>query len=325
MDCHTLIIGAGISGLITARTLTDSGQGDVVVVDKGRGLGGRMASRRWEGATFDHGAQFFTVRDKAFAAHVKHWQQAGFATPWFDKPQSKSDPDRLETAFRGIRGMTDAPKALANGLDVRRSWKAMEISRQSNGWIISSETGETLSGKRLIITTPAPQTLSLIRTAEEVIPSQVKDILSRVRYQRSLAALCLLDAPSGLAAPGGKKIDGKNVTWLADNQVKGISEVPALTIHSSPDFADRYWDEDDEVRLPLLWQEAGAHMTAGLLQGKVHRWGFAFPLQTAGVPFVLLEDLGLGFAGDSFGGPRVEAAALSGLALTARLLKRKEA
>ena len=60
-----IVVGAGISGLLAARELSDAGW-RVTVLDKGRGVGGRMATRRTGGARFDHGAQFFTVRDERF-------------------------------------------------------------------------------------------------------------------------------------------------------------------------------------------------------------------------------------------------------------------
>ena len=60
------IIGAGISGLSCADRLREAGF-DLVVFDKARGPGGRMATRRVETAQgiahLDHGAQYFTVRD----------------------------------------------------------------------------------------------------------------------------------------------------------------------------------------------------------------------------------------------------------------------
>jgi predicted NAD/FAD-dependent oxidoreductase len=50
-----LIIGAGMSGTAAAE-LSRAGR-KLLVVDKGRGVGGRMASRRIGEAVFDHGAQ----------------------------------------------------------------------------------------------------------------------------------------------------------------------------------------------------------------------------------------------------------------------------
>jgi len=56
-----LVVRAGISGLLPARTLTEQGV-LVTLLDKSRRAGGRMAARRVGEAVFDHGAQFFTAR-----------------------------------------------------------------------------------------------------------------------------------------------------------------------------------------------------------------------------------------------------------------------
>ena len=62
-----LVIGAGMAGLIAAAELQRAGR-RVLVLDKGRGVGGRLASRRIGEASFDHGAQFITARTPRFAA-----------------------------------------------------------------------------------------------------------------------------------------------------------------------------------------------------------------------------------------------------------------
>ena len=67
-----LIIGAGLSGLSAARRLGNVPR-SVLIVDKGRSVGGRLATRRIDGGRADHGAQFFTVRDPAFQAIVDDW------------------------------------------------------------------------------------------------------------------------------------------------------------------------------------------------------------------------------------------------------------
>ena len=76
-----VIVGAGIAGLLAAQTLKRAGK-DVLVVDKGRGVGGRMATRRVGAGVIDHGAQFFTVRSERFGALVAEWQAAGLVTEW---------------------------------------------------------------------------------------------------------------------------------------------------------------------------------------------------------------------------------------------------
>ena len=53
------MVGAGMAGLTAAHRL--SGVTEVVILDKGRGVGGRLATRRIGDATIDHGAQFITT------------------------------------------------------------------------------------------------------------------------------------------------------------------------------------------------------------------------------------------------------------------------
>ena len=115
MKYDTLIIGAGLSGLLAARTLAGAGH-DVTVLDKGRGPGGRLATRRMGDATLDHGAQFFTVRSEPFAAMVHGWQAAGLVYEWCRGflPGGDGFP---RYAVHG--GMNALAKHLAIGLDVR--------------------------------------------------------------------------------------------------------------------------------------------------------------------------------------------------------------
>lgn len=73
------VIGAGIAGLTCARTLMQAGH-DVFVFEKERGVGGRMASLQTDYGSFDHGAQFFTVRDPRFAQAMATAE--GACQPW---------------------------------------------------------------------------------------------------------------------------------------------------------------------------------------------------------------------------------------------------
>jgi hypothetical protein len=59
------VVGAGIAGIACARTLAQAGH-QVTVFEKSRGAGGRMSTRDTEFGSFDHGTQYFTVRDARF-------------------------------------------------------------------------------------------------------------------------------------------------------------------------------------------------------------------------------------------------------------------
>ena len=62
-DC--VVIGAGIAGILAAKQIQQYNL-NVFILEKSRGVGGRMATRRFNGGIFDHGAQFFTVREPEF-------------------------------------------------------------------------------------------------------------------------------------------------------------------------------------------------------------------------------------------------------------------
>ena len=112
----TLIVGAGISGLFAGQILNRVGH-PVIILEKSRGVGGRMATRRFNKGVFDHGAQFFTVRDPQFKRWVDRWVKQGIALEWARKfsepggtPEGNSHP-----RYRGVKGMTSIPKVLSQG------------------------------------------------------------------------------------------------------------------------------------------------------------------------------------------------------------------
>lgn len=81
-DRTCLVVGVGLTGLVAATILEREGL-QVTVLDKGRGIGGRLATRCIRDhalgeSVFDYGAQFFTVRDPRFRTWV---DQSRRATP----------------------------------------------------------------------------------------------------------------------------------------------------------------------------------------------------------------------------------------------------
>ena len=88
-----------------------------------------MATRRMAGGRLDHGAQFFTVRDSRFQKYVDEWLSAGVIREWFRHSPQDTNPDGYPR-YCGVNGMTDAPKFLAESLDIERSQQITELSRK---------------------------------------------------------------------------------------------------------------------------------------------------------------------------------------------------
>ncbi len=314
-----LIVGAGIAGLLCAVELHRAGL-RVRVLDKGRGFGGRMATRRMGGGRIDHGAQYFTVREPRFQRYVDGWLEAGVVCEWFRHLPEDSNPEGYPR-YRGANGMTDVPKALAAEVDVRREQRVVSLARETDGWRAETVSGACFHGSRLVLATPLPQSLMLLDTSGVRFANGKEEALRAVHYEKGLATLAILDGPSGLPAPGGVKIREAPLTWIADNRMKGISpEVHAITLHADPEFSETHWDSPDAVRGPLMLEAAGGWLASDVVEYACHRWGFTTPVNPWPERYFMNEGLGLLLTGDAFGGRRVEGAALSGLAASDAIL-----
>ena len=142
------VIGAGMSGLICARTLFSYGM-QVAVFEKSRGFGGRMATRRTaEGPTFDHGAQYFTVRDERFERCVRSWQQDGIVAHWGGKIGVLTNGDlewqpKTTPRFVGVPGMNAVCRHLA--ADLKTQFRTRVGPPQTEAWPLATvrRTGQT--------------------------------------------------------------------------------------------------------------------------------------------------------------------------------------
>ncbi len=314
-----LIIGAGISGLLCATELQRSGK-RVCVLDKGRGLGGRMATRRMAGGRLDHGAQFFTVRDAAFQRYVDEWLQAGVIREWFRHSQNDSNAAG-HARYCGHSGMTDVAKYLARDLEVHCSEAVVSIVRVEHRWQVKTQVGHTFIADQLVVTAPLPQALDLLDSSALDYAGADLEALRAVRYDRGLATLAILDGASGLPANGHLNLDGPVVNWIADNQLKGISEqVTAVTIHATSQFAAANWEISDAQRGAAMCAAIEPYLDASVREYSCHRWGFTLAVNPWPAPFYANDSLQLMLAGDAFGGARIEGAALSGMAAAQHLL-----
>ncbi len=305
------VLGAGISGLLLAHRLQAAGA-SVVVLEKSRGYGGRLATKRVGEAVFDQGAQFFTARDAEFVAQAGAWRAAGLVGDW---------PGQAPGRLVGRPAMTAVPKALAEGLDIRREHKVTAAGRLADGtWELTVENQPAIRARRLLLTSPVPQSLALLAAGGVTLPRPLHDALSRLAYHPCLALLVVLAGPSAVPAEGLAFPTGP-VRWLADNVRKGIAQnVPAaVTIHAAPDFSEAHYGRAEAEVAALLLPVVAPWLGAPVVSATLHRWKFSEPRTTHPERCVWLPEPGLGFAGDAFGGPRVEGAALSGLALAARL------
>lgn len=318
-----LIVGAGLAGLVAASKLHALGY-KVIVLEESAEVGGRMATRMCDGARFDSGAQFFTVRDPQFRRMVDLWLAAGVAGLWskgFTRPSGRTREDG-HPRYRGVPSMDTVPQYLAGGLDVRLKHKVESAAKGNQHWLLTLENGQTIDGRALILTPPLPQSLNLLQAGGVTIPEALHDQLAGIDYAPCLALLVELEKLSKLPAPGGLQLHGEPITFIGDNTQKGVSPGAfAVTIHAGPLFSEEHRHTPDDLVAQLLLDEASYWIDAPVKIWQLDRWHFSIPKDV--VPRRAVHIPGpppLVLAGDVFGGPRVEGAALSGLAAAEQLL-----
>jgi renalase len=323
-----IVVGAGISGLLVASTLQRESW-DVTVLDKGQGVGGRMATRRVDGGTFDHGAQFFTVRGERFGDLVEGWLEAGVAAEWtrgFADAEGRPNEDG-HPRYRGAEGMTSIPKYISRNLDVRTGERVVRVDAGDTGWEVACESGLRVAGDALVLAAPVPQALDLASSGSYRLPDGVRRKLEAVSYDPCLALMVVLDGPSGVPEPGGLQIKGEPLDWIGDNRRKGISEVSAVTVHAGPEWSRSHF-EDDETQvigslISLAGDRLGTDLAPAVVATSLARWRYSWVTEPHPEPCLVASgDPPLVFCGDAFGQPKVEGATLSGLAAADYLLGR---
>ncbi|MDE2748079.1 MAG: FAD-dependent oxidoreductase [Chloroflexota bacterium] len=321
MAVDVIIVGAGLSGLMAAQTLRERGH-SVQVFDKGRSVGGRLATRRvGENGLVDHGAQFFTVRGAALQRYVDRWRALDlvyvWGTGWSDGSLKRTAGDgHPRYAVRG--GMNKLAKHLAVDVNVTVDRLVTAVNPTDGGWTLVDSAGETAGGRGLLMTPPMPETLELL--SDSGVHLQPEDFaeLRRIRFGPCLCGIHEIDGDVDLPEPGAMQNFQSDVYWVADNRAKGISGARIITSHANAKFSRQNWDASEADIIRALESAVSPFLKPGarIARTQLKKWRYSVPLTTHAQEYLLAKELPpLVFAGDAFGGRgRVEGAFMSGLA-----------
>lgn len=314
-----LIVGAGVSGLMAARTLESRGY-SVRLMDKRRRVGGRLATDRIGGGLADYGAQFFTARAAVLQNEVGQWLKQDlvyvWGTGWSDgslKPVAADGHPRY--AARG--GMNQLAAHLAQGLDIALGRAVISIQMTAGGWRLIDEDDAVHEASALVMTPPVPQTLELLDASAVQLHPQDLNELRRIRFGPCLCGLHEIEGEIDLPPPGALQNFQSDVYWIADNRAKGISAAKIVTSHASPKYSRQHWDDPPADIIAKLEAALRPHLQSGrIVHSQLKKWRYSIPLTTHPQECLLAKDLpNLVFAGDAFGGRgRVEGAFMSGIA-----------
>lgn len=322
---RVVVIGAGVAGLTSARTLHDLGI-DVTVFEKSRGLGGRTATRRVDpGFSFDHGAQYFTARDPHFVRHVDAWIEQNIVAEWTGRiisidgvnlPPKNDQPHR----YVGVPGMTAIAHHLAADLRIGLETRIVRLEHVGEDWRVTDAAGQIHGPfNHVIISLPAPQAAELL--GDHALADAARAIPMTPCWAVLAAFERRIEAPWD-----GAFVHRSSLAWVARNSSKPGRDCSndCWVLHASPDWSAAHRDLARDAVTEILLK-AFAEITAvpapSLVHLDCHRWLFsATPLA---LDRLVLFDAatGLVVCGDWLAGGRVEGAFRSGVAAAGCILR----
>lgn len=305
-----VVIGAGISGLTAARQLQQSGY-RVLVVDKSRGLGGRLATRRVGSTAIDHGCRYLTPFTDSALSPIPALLQSGVLKPWQPETFALEADGSLtemptETLYAAGQGMSAIAKALATGLAIHRHWRATALSLLPHGWRIEGEAlradnqnqPSSIDARAVVVALPAPQAAALWNKAErrngEI--DRLWRQLQTVEFEAVITVMAGYSPNEPANLPIQKTSDGWMVAssthpalrWAALDSGKRTNPLESVVVlHSSPTFADNNLDRSDLESVGQKLLAATAESLAAWIGSptwmQVHSWRYGFVRQPLGV------------------------------------------
>jgi renalase len=329
------VIGAGIAGLTCARRLQTAGK-TVVLVDKSRGLGGRLATRRLAGTHADHGVCYVQAKDERFGQWIDELVSVGILRLWTNGIHRLSadgilqPPTKFAPYYAAPLGATSIAKYLGRELEIIGDRLITAISPIENGWRLSTKDPEfSLTAAQVIIAIPPAQALNIVRGS--INPACIGQLAS-VQFTRSITAIVVYpesdqNAIAAIPWQGIHCIEHPTLAWIGLDSSKQINPTqPVLVIQSSAAFAEQYFDAPNLSVIAQKLLDAVVPLIPTLNSPElvqVHRWGYAFAQNPLSDRFLTAQTIApLYFCGDWCGGNRVESAYLSGMAL-AEVVSRK--
>lgn len=293
-----VVVGAGAAGLAAARCLHAAGR-KVLLLDKGRGPGGRLASRRNAHGVFDHGVAEFVVDtgniDDLTRQAQAHGALASSGKGWMGVPRM--------SAFAGY---------LAEGLDLRCG---VQITRIDADGTAHDSAGDCWPAEAVIVTVPPPQALPLIPDAAQDCHSA----LAAVRYAPCWSLMVVLDASPPVAPRAAEPL--QVIRREADRP--GREDAGCWVALATGEWSVAHLDAPAEAvqaeLLATLCAQLGVAQDA-VAFAQLHRWRYARALTPVGVPCLRSAAAPILFAGDGVVGDGVAAALGSGEAAARRLL-----
>ncbi len=285
-----------------------------------------MSTRRsLQGYHFDHGAQYFTAREERFRSYVESWLSAGLVALWEGRICSLQQGEVAEKGsgiprFVGVPGMNAVCKRLAADLQVKLHCEVGSVCHDGTCWrLLDVESAPMGTFDAVIASAPAPQAAALM----EAVPDLANRV-GQVDMSPCWAVMTVFRCTLPLTFEGAF-VHGSALSWISRNSSKPQRPDAPETwvLHASADWSQEHLEDSHaeviEALLDEFWGATG-HPRVEAEHVAAHRWRYAQLREPLPESHLFDQELRIGACGDWCGGPSVEGALLSGLALASAVV-----
>ena len=309
-----VIIGAGASGLLCGKRLAEAGH-SVLILDKGRNIGGRLSTRRTDGAVFHHGAS-------SLPDFYSHKELPEFGLEIFKRAEKEKIIQRKGNLFEPINSVADFVNYCGANLNIQQSCEAISLNLH-NKTIVTQCRGRVYENTPydiLILSIPPYQAKTLIN--KQI--NEYDGIQESVQMRSSAAALFSFDL-------NPKPIKDKHFSnekihiYVENNRFKCKQQLFCLTVHTKEPFARKVVKTNKNEIKEILLKELSDAIPFSLPKPTYeagHRWLYGFTERSLGKSFLFCNEENVGICGDWCLGGTILDAASSGIKLAEHILTR---
>ncbi len=270
MTYDYLIVGAGLSGSLLSYYLNEKNISHVII-DKGRGVGGRMTSKRFGEVFLNHGTQ--VIATHPYEKQV--WFQNWIKQKWIRKRKSNWSIEVKSSEL--IKSLLKLDEVILNE-------EIVFIQPDNELLKLTSSRHQTFLTKKLVLTAPIPQSLQL---ADLFIPDFFKDQIKTIPYQKKIILFVENFKLLRFSASDLFSIESKN---------------PYHMISLSDEISDELFDKENSEIIHFVFSQITSYFEDLQVNDLyVKKWKYAQPLISLTEEYFQSELKNLFIIGDAFG------------------------
>lgn len=271
-----VIIGAGMAGLTAAKQLQHRGK-KVAVVEKSRGTGGRLSSKRLplpddQSLTFDLGCPSFSSETPQFKAQLDKWLADELIVPCANQPEYYVGRERNSSITRHI----------AKDLNIHFSTRVCRLEKERELWQVYTQlpTGEQLfcTAEHIVIATPPQQAYDLLPKGNSLCP-----LIEHIKMEPQWVLLLAVRSSTELKIdsaqhPSIKSISPEHVKRGA----KPDDSVQYYQVQAGEEWSQETinWERTRVESYLLSEFEALCEQKVDIIVSHLHRWLYSLPSNT---------------------------------------------